>query len=472
MSCKNPQRRAMRPVETQLLGQHAGEMRDFDRVPAYVLAVADAEIEPSHQLDELFVQTGGPGFLCRLESEVADAVVHFLLCFADDLFDAARMDPAVLNQFDHRQLGDLAADVVEGRNDDHARGIVDDHVDARLLLEGADVAALAANDAALHLVVGNVDGRDGGFGGVRGGVALNRHGQHFARLAVALRLEVVLEPEDQRAGFVLELPLEPLEQHFGAGLLIQTADLVELFLLLRENAFELAFADFEGLAAVGQLVLRQLEHPFLFLDVVDLLVEHDFATVELAFDFAELFARILDLALHRFAAFEQVLLGGQLVRLEQVARLDLGLLDDFVPSAVTRSLADPLEQQAGADTRTQTDQPDQQISNYAHAIAAFRSERRRNPGRPHRRGRPADEINGRTASSRNGQSSMVPGAIEAPGTIARPKARIAVSGGRSGRCKCGLEPQQAERCEPQRNGDHPRLSRHASLPPPRDAGDD
>ena len=74
-----------------------------------------------------------------------------------------------------RQLGDFAADVVEGRHDDHAGRVVDDHVDAGRLFEGADVAAFAADDAALHFVVGNIDGGDGGFGRVGGGVALHGH---------------------------------------------------------------------------------------------------------------------------------------------------------------------------------------------------------------------------------------------------------------------------------------------------------
>ncbi len=134
-----------------------------------------------------------PGFLCRLEAELADALVHLLLRFADDLLDAAGMDAAVLDQLDQRQLGHFAADVVEGRDDDDARRIVDDDVDARLLFEGADVAPFAADDSALHLVVGNVDGRDGRFGGMRGGVALNGHRQDFARLAVAIGLEFVLD---------------------------------------------------------------------------------------------------------------------------------------------------------------------------------------------------------------------------------------------------------------------------------------
>src|SRR5205807_6972618 len=81
--------------------------------------------------------------------------------------------------------GGLAADVVEGADDHHAGRVVHDHVHAGGLLEGADVAALAADDPALHVVRGNVHGADRGVGGVLGGVALDGGGQDFAGLGLA-----------------------------------------------------------------------------------------------------------------------------------------------------------------------------------------------------------------------------------------------------------------------------------------------
>ena len=54
--------------------------------------------------------------------------------------------------------GDLAADRVEAADEHRLGRVIDDQVDARGLLQGADVAALAADDAALHLV--RRDGHD------------------------------------------------------------------------------------------------------------------------------------------------------------------------------------------------------------------------------------------------------------------------------------------------------------------------
>ena len=71
--------------------------------------------------------------------------------------------------------GDLAAHRVEAADDDHdARRVVDDHVHAGRLLEAADVAPLAADDAALHVVAGDRHRADRVVGGLLGGVALDR----------------------------------------------------------------------------------------------------------------------------------------------------------------------------------------------------------------------------------------------------------------------------------------------------------
>ncbi len=51
----------------------------------------------------------------------------------------------------------LPADGVEARQDDRLGRVVDDDIDARGHLQSPDVAALAADDPALHVVGGQVD---------------------------------------------------------------------------------------------------------------------------------------------------------------------------------------------------------------------------------------------------------------------------------------------------------------------------
>ena len=182
MSCSRPQRRPSGAVEADLLGEQAGQVGDLDRVLEHVLRIARAELEAAEVVEQLVVQARDVRLLRGLLAELADVLLHLLLGLGDDLLDPGRMDPAVVDQLLQRELGDLAADVVEARDDDDARRVVDDHVDAGGLLEGADVPALAADDPALHVVGGDVDGADGGLGGVAGGVALDGGGEDLAGL--------------------------------------------------------------------------------------------------------------------------------------------------------------------------------------------------------------------------------------------------------------------------------------------------
>ena len=75
-----------------------------------------------------------------------------------DLLDTAGVDAAVLDQLGEGDAGDLPADRVEATDEHRLRGVVDDEVDARGQLQGADIAPLTADDAALHLV--RRDGHD------------------------------------------------------------------------------------------------------------------------------------------------------------------------------------------------------------------------------------------------------------------------------------------------------------------------
>ena len=68
------------------------------------------------------------------------------------LLDARGMDASVLDELVQRLPRDLAAHRVEAGQDHCLRRVVDDEIDARCHLQRADVAPLAADDAALHLL--------------------------------------------------------------------------------------------------------------------------------------------------------------------------------------------------------------------------------------------------------------------------------------------------------------------------------
>ena len=102
------------------------------------------------------------------------------------------MDAAVGDQPLDRLARDLAAERIEAREDDRARRVVDDQIDAGRQLERADVAPLAADDAPLQVVARQIDDRDGGLDGVLGGAALDGVGDDL--LARASRPSRALRP--------------------------------------------------------------------------------------------------------------------------------------------------------------------------------------------------------------------------------------------------------------------------------------
>ena len=67
------------------------------------------------------------------------------------------------------------------RNHDRFGRVVNDQVAAGHLLEGANVAAFAPDDAAFEFVGGQRHNRNRGFGGLIDGAALNRHRDDAAR---------------------------------------------------------------------------------------------------------------------------------------------------------------------------------------------------------------------------------------------------------------------------------------------------
>ncbi len=112
------------------------------------------------------------------------------------------MDPPVLQELLERQLRDLPPDAVKAGQDDRAGRVVDDEVDAGQVLEGADVAALPADDPSLHVVGGEVHDRDRRLGGVTGGEALHADREDVANAALGLPLGLLLDLADPARGVV------------------------------------------------------------------------------------------------------------------------------------------------------------------------------------------------------------------------------------------------------------------------------
>ncbi len=203
-------------VRAQLRGNEPGDVGHFDRVLQHVLAVAGTVLHAAEQAHELGVDAVN----VRLEHGALalglDGGVDLLLGLGDHFLDAGGVDAAVGDELLQRQTGHLAADGVKAGDGDCLGGVVDDQVAAGQRLNGADVAALAADDAAFHLVVRQRHDRYGHFAGVVGGAALDRRGDDLAGHAVGLVLVLGFDLFELGGLLVRDLGFERLDQ-IGLG---------------------------------------------------------------------------------------------------------------------------------------------------------------------------------------------------------------------------------------------------------------
>ena len=222
-------------VEAQLLRHDAGEERDFLRVVQDVLPVAGAELQSSHQPQHFGMQVEEPELEGGGFAFAADRLLHVRLHLLDDLLDPRRMDAAVGDETLDRLARDLAAERIEAGEDDRARRVVDDQLDAGGGFERADVAAFAADDPALQVVARQIDDRDGGLDGVFGGAALDRVGDDLLRAARRGLAGFGLEALDHVGGVAPRVGFHLLQQHVARFVGREAGDSLQLALAIGDQ---------------------------------------------------------------------------------------------------------------------------------------------------------------------------------------------------------------------------------------------
>src|SRR5947209_6680692 len=143
-------------VEPELARHHPGDVRRLDQMLEDVLAVRRPVAQLSEQRDELGMHVGQTDLDDRVLTSADAELLDLGLAALVDLFDPVRMDAAVENQPLQSQPAHFAEYRIEAGEQHRFRGVVDDQVDAGRRLKGADVAALTADDAALHVIAGKV----------------------------------------------------------------------------------------------------------------------------------------------------------------------------------------------------------------------------------------------------------------------------------------------------------------------------
>ena len=283
-------------IHAQLGGQQPRDVGHFDGVVQHVLAVAGAVSHAAQQLDDLRVQAMDIGLEHGPLTLGLDDGVDLFLGLGYHFLNAGGVDAAVLNQLLQSQTGHLAADRVKAGDGDGFGGIVNDQVAAGEGFDAADIAAFAADDAALHLVVGEGYDGDGDLAGVISGAALNGGGDDLPGAGICFFL-------------VLGLDLLDLQGHLVGHIVPDVGDQVGLGFLNGEAGdflqhFQLALLDQSDLLLLrlycGDLVA---EGVVLLLNGIQLPVQVFFLLLQAALLLLQLGAALLYFPLVLRAAF-------------------------------------------------------------------------------------------------------------------------------------------------------------------------
>ena len=130
MSCRNEARRTTLTSAPTSAASMAPMWAASTACCSWFWPYDGAELQSADHFDDLGMQAGHARLVGRRLALLADLLLDLLLGLGDDLFDARRMDAAVLDQLGQRQPGDLAAHRIEARQRDRVRRVVDDQVDA------------------------------------------------------------------------------------------------------------------------------------------------------------------------------------------------------------------------------------------------------------------------------------------------------------------------------------------------------
>ena len=311
-------------VGPQLRRHHAGDVADLDGVLQHVLAVAGPVVEAAQHLHQLRVQVPHAALEHGALTLGLDGALHLPAGLLHHLLDMGGMDAAVGDQLLQGQAGDLPPHRLEAGDGDGLRRVVDDEIHTRQGLDGADVAALPADDAALHLVIGQGNHTDGHFGHLVGGAPLDGLGHHFPGARLALFLHPGLHLFDLEGSLVRHLRLH-LGDQIGLGLFGgEAGDALQHFRLAALDDLDLLIFLVHGRMLLGQGLLSLLQSLGLAVEVLFLLLQAVLLPLQIGsarFLFLLVLAAVLQ---NLFFGFQQCLF-----------LLGLGALDGLVDDALS-----------------------------------------------------------------------------------------------------------------------------------------
>ena len=176
------------------------------------------------------------GALPRLDDLFLDLLTHL----RDDLFDTGRVDTAVLDELMQGQTCYLTAHGVKATEDDGFGGVVDDDLDTRSGLEGADVTPLTADDTALDLIALDVEDGDGVLDSRLGRQALDRLYDDALGLLVGGHLRFFDDLVDIALSLVLGFGAKALDKTLTRLVCRESAEGFEALLLALTKELQLS----------------------------------------------------------------------------------------------------------------------------------------------------------------------------------------------------------------------------------------
>ena len=322
-------------VHAKLASHQAGQPCHFQRMAQHILAIAGAILQAADQLDQIGMQAVDTkvhhslfALALHLNFQFAAALIHGLL-------NAGRVDTAIGDQALQGHAGHFTAGLVKAGKGDGFRRIVNNEVTASGSFQSADVAALAANDAALHLVRGQRHHADGGFTGGIGCAAGNGLADQLTGDGITFVLHVSLIGADLHGLFVGQLIVNVLQQH-GAGIFLgHGGDGFQLFGLAQLELFQLVQAGFHQFAALFQVLFLALQGFGLAVQGIFLLVNAVFLTADLSTALFDLLVGLCLLGIDLGLQLEGLVLGFQ----NRFLALLVCGLDRFVHQAGSLGLA-------------------------------------------------------------------------------------------------------------------------------------
>jgi len=233
------------------------------------------------------------------------------------------MDAAIGNELLQGQTGHLPAHRLKAGHRNGLGGIVDNEIRAGEGLQRTDVAALAADDTALHLVIGQGNHTDGNLSHMVCGAALDGGGHNLPGALVSLVLGTGLQLLDLHGGLVGDLRLHLLDQVLLGLVGGEAGNALQHLSLAALDELDLILFLEDSVVLLGKSLLLLLNGIGLSIDVLFLLLQTALLLLQVR-------SALLDFLLVIRTVFQDLFLCLQ----KHLALLALGAFDGLVYDAL------------------------------------------------------------------------------------------------------------------------------------------